>query len=108
MNKLFFVLFSLSLLLASCDSKNDYSKYETSISGIFYNVPGQEIVLVHQTPEGIFPIDTTYVDENGEFLFTPDISDIGVYRVMIDFSQYLSIVAKKGDHIFLDADGLNV
>lgn len=109
MKNLVLFLFVLStIVLTSCESKPDLSKYETTISGILYNVPGQEIILVHQTPEGIFALDTTYVEENGDFLFTPDVEEVGVYRVMIDFSQYITVIVNKGDHVFIDADGLDI
>ncbi|UTW67338.1 TlpA family protein disulfide reductase [bacterium SCSIO 12643] len=108
MKNLLFLAISFSVLFASCDSEPDYSQYESSISGYIDNIPGKEIVLTKQTPEGIIPMDTTWIEEDGSFLFTPDFGDIAVYRVLVDFNKYLTIAAQKGDHIILEADGLDL
>ncbi len=108
MKNLFFLVISFLILLSSCDSDPDYSQYESSVSGYIDNIPGTEIILTKQTPEGIIPLDTTWIEEDGSFLFTPDFGEIAVYRVMIDFNKYLTIAAQKGDHIILEADGLDL
>lgn len=108
MKNILFLAISFSVLFTSCDSEPDYSQYESSISGYIDNVPGKEIVLTRQTPEGIIPIDTTWVEEDGSFLFTPEFGNIAVYRVMVDYNKYLTIAAQKGDHIILEADGLDL
>lgn len=108
MNKLFFVaLFLLSFSLISCEEKRPLPTSETSISGYLDNIPGTQLTLAHQSPEGIFSLDTTWVAEDGYFEFNPEVDEIKVYRVMVDFSKYLTVAVKKGDHITLEANGLD-
>ncbi len=102
------ITFLAALSLFSCEQKREHPKAETSISGYFDNIPGTEITLVKQGPEGIFPIDTTWIEEDGYFEFTPEFGDMAVYRVMIDFKQYLTVAVEKGNHVVLEADGLDI
>jgi thiol-disulfide isomerase/thioredoxin len=107
-NSIFLFIISTVLILSSCNQEPDYSQYESSVSGYIDNIPGARLVLTKQTPEGIIPVDTTWIAEDGSFLFTPNFDEISVYRVMLEFNKYLTIAAQKGDHIVLEADGLNI
>lgn len=103
------ILLSLFCLISmgACDDKTpQHPDSESSISGYIDNIPGAQLVLAKQSTEGIIPIDTTWVEEDGYFVFTSPINEISVYRVIIDPKNYLTIAAKKGDHITLEADGL--
>tara|TARA_R110002050_G_scaffold200591_1_gene335586 strand:+ start:139291 stop:140421 length:1131 start_codon:yes stop_codon:yes gene_type:complete len=83
-------------------------QFESSISGYFDNIPGASITLAKQTPEGIIPIDTVTVAENGYFLFSTEMGDISVYRIMTGSNDYLTVAVEKGDHVVLEADGNNL
>lgn len=107
-NSILLFVFSIALVLSSCNEEPDYMQYESSVSGYIDNVHGAQLVLTKQTPEGIIPMDTTWIEEDGSFLFTPIFDEIAVYRVMLEFNKYLTIAAQKGDHIVLEADGLNL
>ncbi|MFT4752488.1 MAG: thiol-disulfide isomerase/thioredoxin [Salibacteraceae bacterium] len=101
----------LSLIIgtfSSCEEPHVKPDSESSISGYLDNIPGTQLTLVKQTPAGLFPIDSVYVQEDGYFEFTTPMEDIAVYRVMIDFAKYLTVAIQKGDHITLEADGLDL
>ena len=100
------VIFSLSFF--SCEEQASKPNSESSISGYFDNIPGTQLTLAIQSPEGIIAIDTTWIAEDGYFEFTPEMDEMKVYRIMIDFSQYLTVAGQKGDHITLETDGLDV
>ena len=104
----FLAAFITLLNLTACQEQVQVSEHETSISGYFDNIPGTPLTLVAHTPEGMIPIDTTIIAEDGFFLFAPNLDEIEVYRVMIDYGHYLTVAAKRGDHINLEADGLDV
>jgi thiol-disulfide isomerase/thioredoxin len=101
-------LFSFGIL--SCEEpKEDLTlQYESTISGYIDNIPGAQITLAKQTPQGIIPIDTTWTEEDGSFMFTTEMTDISVYRILTSQNEYLTVAAKKGDHIILEADGLDM
>ena len=109
MKNFFFITILLtSLGLVSCIEEETSSKNKTAVSGYFENIPGTQLTLAKQTPEGIIPIDTAWVEDDGYFEFDVEFGEISVYRVMIDFGSYLTIAGKQGDHIILEANGLNV
>ncbi|MGB0390914.1 MAG: redoxin domain-containing protein [Salibacteraceae bacterium] len=105
---LLIVFLAFSTLFTSCEEGKKQPTSETSISGYFDNIPGTQLTLAHQSPEGIIALDTTWIAEDGYFEFNPDVDEMAVYRVMIDFGSYLTVAMKKGDHITLEADGLDV
>lgn len=98
-------LIALSIFGCSEPKEDPALKFESSISGYFDNIPGAQIILAKQTPEGIIPIDTTIVEQNGYFLFSTEMGDISVYRVMTGSNDYLTVAVEKGDHVVLEADG---
>jgi thiol-disulfide isomerase/thioredoxin len=108
MKNVFLLLLTFSFLTTSCEESQKAPASESSISGYIDNIPGAQLTLSIQTPEGIIPIDTTWIAEDGHFLFTTEFNEIAVYRVMVEFNKYLTIAAKKGDHIVLEADGLDL
>ncbi len=108
MKNVIFLLLTFSLLFTSCDESPKTPASESSVSGYIDNIPGAQLTLSIQTPSGIIPIDTTWIQEDGHFLFTTEFNDMAVYRIMIEFNKYLTIAAKKGDHIILEADGLDL
>ena len=108
MKNVLFLLLTFSFLTTSCDESQKAPTSEPSVSGYIDNIPGTQLTLSIQTPEGIIPIDTTWIEEDGHFLFTTEFNEIAVYRVMVEFNKYLTIAAKKGDHITLEADGLDL
>lgn len=108
MQKILLFLTVLTLGLFACDDNPRATDYETSISGIAFNSPGQELVLAIQNPEGIFPIDTAIVKEDGSFVFAPEVNEIGVYRIILGLNQFITVAIKKGDHLYIEVDGTDV
>jgi thiol-disulfide isomerase/thioredoxin len=102
------LLFVLSVLLSACESKPTQPTAETTITGYFDNVSGWEVILAEQTPDGIFPIDTAIVQEDGYFQFEPELGDMQIYRVVISPSQFITLAIQKGDHIHMEANGAKV
>lgn len=107
-NLLIVSLALLSFIFSACEEEPKLPAYETSISGYLDNIPGTQLTLAHQSFEGIISIDTTWVEEDGYFEFGVDADQMKVYRVMIDFGNYLTVALQKGDHIFLESDGLDI
>lgn len=107
-----YTILFLSIIAAfsfsACESKKAIPDSETSISGYFDNVPGQQLTLALQSPEGVIPMDTVIIDDDGYFEFTPELNEMAVYRIILNYQTYLTIAAKKGDHITLEADGMDV
>ncbi len=103
---LFSILLSFTFL--SCEPKREVPKSESSISGYFDNVAGKQLTLALQSPEGVIPMDTLIIEEDGYFEFTPELNEMAVYRVILNYQTYLTVAAKKGDHVVLEANGLDV
>ena len=108
MKKLIYFFTILLFSVVACQTNSVEEQSETSITGYFDNISGKEIILAIQTPEGIMPIDTTVVLEDGYFAFTPVVGDVQLYRVITGFNQFITFALQKGDHIHMEADGLDV
>ncbi len=101
-------LFILLVGLTSCQGPSPEESYETSVTGYLDNISGQEIILAEQTPDGIIAIDTTTVQEDGYFLFTPSVDELQLYRLVIGFNQFITFTLQKGEHIHMEANGTDV
>jgi peroxiredoxin len=98
-----------ALFLTQCTPDNPVEQYESAVYGYLDNIEGQQVVLALQSPEGIIPIDTTVVMEDGYFQFTNNFNTMQVYRVVLDYNKkYLTVAGQKGDKIYLEADGTDL
>lgn len=96
-------------VMSHCTPENPVEKYDSAVYGYLDNIEGKEIYLALQSPEGILPIDTVVVGEDGYFEFPNQFNTMQVYRVVLDYNKkYLTIAAQKGDKIYLEADGTDL
>ncbi len=96
-------LISLSLagLLAACNGgKNEGFE----LKGQFKNTNGELIFLEKLAPKGPVVVDSTLVNENGEFEFTNYTPKIGFYRVRTTNENFAMLVLDSADRVNLSGD----
>ena len=108
MKKIFYLLTFLLIGFTACQTTPVEEQFETTITGYFDNINGKEVVLAIQSPEGVIPVDTALVQEDGYFVFTPNVGDMQLYRIVTGFNQFITFALQKGDHIHLEANGQDV
>mgnify|MGYP005988883865 CR=1 FL=1 len=96
------LIIGLIICLFSC--KTEFKK--NNLSGTLTNAEaGTELFLDFLTPNKIYAIDTTTVDENGKFTFSSNIDKAGYYRLKINDQSFLNLVLEKGDSPHIIANG---
>lgn len=109
--KHFLILFFVILIVISCKNRENSNVPEESeffIKGKLTNSRLDTLVLSELTTEGIKPIDTTIVDENGEFFFRVKPKEIGFFIVGKEKNNFATLLAEKGEIINFKADALKI
>lgn len=95
-----FAFMTLSALLFSCGN-NDKPVDEFIIHGKLKNSLGEKIVLQQLKIDSIKPLDSTTIDENGEFNFKYKPQGISFYLLKISPDNFITLLADKGEKIEL-------
>lgn len=99
--RLSLVSITLAGLLASCNgSKNG----EFELKGQFKNTNGELIFLEKLAPKGPVVVDSTVINENGEFEFANYSPKIGFYRVRVDKENFAMLVLDSADKVNITGD----
>lgn len=106
-NILLFFVFTL-FLVSSCSEPQIEDVYPTTITGYIDNLAGKKVALAKLTSQGVIPIDSAMVEQDGYFEFIPEGGDLQLYQLITGFNQFITFAMAKGDHIHMEADGQNV
>jgi thiol-disulfide isomerase/thioredoxin len=96
-------LFALSLF--SCDNKTGSEHF---LKGKLSNSHGEKIVLEKLLPEKKEAIDSTTVNEKGEFSFSTDSLEMGFYNVKISDRNFAMLILDKDQDVIFSADAANL
>jgi peroxiredoxin len=103
--------FRLIILLAltpivSCNSQNTNGTSKgVTISGALTNIkPQTKIYFDNLGSQQATPIDSTVIDNNGKFKFTPSISEQSYYRIRVDQQNFVNLLIDVKDNIDLTGD----
>ena len=99
MNK-FFLLTNACLLLLSCDSERSTFK----VSGKLDKGEGSMIYLKEMTSTEMIPVDSTLIDEAGEFELNGTYPENRFYAIHTQPESFIYILAGKGDRITIEGD----
>lgn len=105
------ILLLIVTIAVSCKSRKNSDipeENEFFIKGKLTNSRLDTLILSELTTEGIMPIDTTFVNENGEFLFRVMPKEIGFFIIGKEKHNFATLLAKKGEVIDFKADALKI
>lgn len=101
-NNVFFVLL---VLIYSCSNKHSESdKIGFELRGKLTDSKGEVVYLEQMSPDGLKIIDTTEVDEKGEFLFTTRLPEAGFYNVKISNRNFATLILDSTQKVFLEGN----
>jgi peroxiredoxin len=92
---------SLLALLASCGNKN---KEGFQLKGSFTNSNGEMIFLEKLLPKGPVTVDSTTVNDKGEFEFENYVPKIGFYRIKVNPQNFAMLVLDSADRVNVTGD----
>lgn len=97
-------LFSMILVLSSCDSKNGNLK----IKGKVENSDVDYIYIQKLGTSSATNLDSAFIEDNGDFNIVTDIENSpSFYRLILDQSRYTNLVLKANDNIEFNTDAQN-
>ncbi len=99
------VLFITTTLLLSCSNS---ATEECAVTGTINNAANKELILQKFTLNGLAPIDTAVIAEDGSFCFGSVEGPAQLYRVELGPQNYLMIVLDSASHITIKANGDNL
>jgi thiol-disulfide isomerase/thioredoxin len=97
------LLLPLSILCA-CDSNGSQGKGGFELKGTLSNAHGETIYLEQLSTEGLKAVDTTSLDEKGEFVMTPAITETGFYRLKIDEQNFATLILDADQKVTVKGD----
>ncbi|MCX6232684.1 MAG: DUF4369 domain-containing protein [Bacteroidetes bacterium] len=98
------ILFLLTLLLLSCNNKNKIPADSFCIEGKITNADKHKFLLQKITIHAVIPVDSVSLDKEGKFSFIIKSEEKGIYMLTKDANHFISFIADKGEHIFLETD----
>jgi len=103
-NSLFTVSLSISILLVACGSGTGQEKKDALLSGKITGLTATELYLIDLLKPKAGPVDTAYVDEEGNFTFDAQPQDKGFYRVTLSQQFALILPLKGGEEVVVEGD----
>jgi thiol-disulfide isomerase/thioredoxin len=80
-------------LLAACSNTNaESAKGSSELKGKLNNAHGETVYLEQMTTKGLIPVDTAVLNEKGEFVMTPSITEPGFYRLKITEKSFATLI----------------
>ncbi len=104
----FISLSLLLILLTACSNTNPEKKNGIEVKGKLSNAHGETIYLERMAPEGVTPVDTVTIDNNGEFTLKPVVKEIGFYRIKISDKNFATFIFAPNQKITITADATNL
>ncbi len=96
------------ILLAGCSNTNPESSKGFELKGKLNNSHGETIYLQQLSPGGIKEIDTTTVNDKGEFTMHPSITEIGFYRLKITDKNFATFIFNPSEKVIVKGDAANL
>jgi len=100
MRNCFFCIIILSVL-ASCSSPSE-NGFE--IKGNLKNGSGKIVYIDELTTTSVTTMDSSVVDEEGNYSLSGNIEELGFYRIRLDKNNFVNIILNPDDQIELNGD----
>lgn len=106
MKKLILIII-IGIFSFSCSTISDEKR--NSVHGNISNLPeGSTIYLDYLEPQKVITIDSTTIDNKGNYYFKYTIDQLGYYRLRISNNNFVNLVLDINEHPTINADGTNL
>lgn len=102
-SRLFFCI-SLILLLFACSKE----KKNFSVNGKFSGNEGTRVFLKEMTTEELIPVDSSSLDESGNFTLKGYTDIVRFYTLYVSEDDFIILLIRGGDEIFISGDAGNL
>ncbi len=92
------------LLLSACSDSDSGSSEGFELKGKLGNAHGDTIFLEQMATDGMKPVDTAYLDKNGEFTMNPTITEIGFYRLKTSDRNFATFIFDTNQKVSITGD----
>ncbi len=93
-----------AITIYSCSNSNSGNTSGFEIKGSLSNSKGESIYLEKLAQSGVTSVDSTIIDEKGEFLMNHFSPSVGFYRLRISASNFAMLVLDSAQKITITAD----
>lgn len=93
------ILLSFAMIIACSNTESSSKGFE--IKGKLENAKGEKVYLEQLATEGLKTIDSTVLDENGEFTMKTVLTEIGFYRIKISDRNFATLILDVDQHVSL-------
>lgn len=100
-----YLLLSITLLSA-CSNSNTANGFE--LKGKLTNAHGDTVFLEHLGTKELKVIDTAVLDEAGEFVMNPNITEIGFYRLKTSPKNFATFIFDENEKVSITGDVANL
>ena len=90
--------------LYACSSSNSGNNSGFEIKGTLSNSKGESIYLEKLSQSGVLPVDSSSINEKGEFLMNHYSPNVGFYRLRISNANFAMLVLDSAQKITITAD----
>ncbi len=97
----------IAVLCFSCGGEQQ-TNVEPLLKGKLINPNGATVFLEQMSAQGMAPIDTCTLDENGEFSFDVKITEKGFYRVRISENNFATLILDTNEHVSLEGNAADL
>ena len=103
MKKITFIALAISALY-SCTNSNSKNSSGFEIKGTLSNAKGEQVYLEKLSQNGPEVVDSTVLDEKGEFLMNNYSPSVGFYRLRITNSNFAMLVLDSAQKVTINGD----
>ncbi len=96
------------VLLAGCSNTNPESSKGFELKGKLENAHGETLYLQQLTPSGVTDVDTTTLNDKGEFTMNAPITEVGFYRLKITDKNYATFIFNADEKVKITGDATNI
>ena len=106
MNKLskYIVFVFIAATWYSCKTSQEPGEGGLTLSGHIRNTADTMLLFEELTPSELVPVDTIYIDSDGNFTYKKNIDDAGFYRIAANPANFITLSVEPGERIRISAD----
>jgi thiol-disulfide isomerase/thioredoxin len=96
------------ILLAGCSNTNPESAKGFELKGKLENAHGETIYLQQLSSTGIKDVDTTTINDKGEFTMNAPVTEVGFYRLKITDKNYATFIFNADEKVKVTGDAASL
>ena len=97
-----------SIILIACGSSQIKNNTTSILSGNLSNIVSKELYLIDLSQQRGGPIDTAKIDENGNFAFDYQPTEMGFYRINLNNTNALILPLGGGNEVFVSGNAEDI